>query len=137
MHVNTHARAHAHTHTHIYIYIYIAGKRKRERERERGGERERERKGDNMENQIDKFCDDDSLFHFRKCIVFSQTIRVNFKHYPYIHISIYKTLFNPLNLKTGIIPIRTNKIFKNKILNLNNPGKELNVNKMHTANNFL
>ena len=39
----------------------------------------------------------------------------------------YKILFNPVNLELGIIPIRTNKIFKNRILILNNPGKELNV----------
>ena len=36
----------------------------------------------------------------------------------------------------GIIPIRTNKVFKNRILNLTNPGKEFNVNKIHRANNF-
>ena len=36
-----------------------------------------------------------------------------------------------------MIPIRTNEIFKNRILNLDNPGKDLNVNKIHRANNFL
>ena len=35
-----------------------------------------------------------------------------------------------------MIPIRTNKIFKNRILNLNDPSKELNVNKIHRVNNF-
>ena len=39
--------------------------------------------------------------------------------------------------RIGIIPTRTNKeIFKNRILDLNIPGKELNVNKIHRANNF-
>ena len=37
----------------------------------------------------------------------------------------------------GIIPSRINKMFKNGILDLNNPGQELNVNKIHKANNFL
>ena len=46
-------------------------------------------------------------------------------------------LFNQVNLESGIIPIRTNKkIFKNRIINLNIPGKELNVNKIHRANKF-
>ena len=36
----------------------------------------------------------------------------------------------------GIILVGTNEIFKNRILNLNIPGKELNVNKIHRANNF-
>ena len=31
--------------------------------------------------------------------------------------------------------MNTNKIFQNRILNLNNPGKELNVNDIHRANN--
>ena len=44
-------------------------------------------------------------------------------------------MVNPVNPELGIIPIRTNKIFENRILNLNNPGKELNVNKIHRANN--
>ena len=44
-------------------------------------------------------------------------------------------MFNPVNVEEGIIPIRTNKIFKNKILNFDIPGKELNVNKIHRANN--
>ena len=34
-----------------------------------------------------------------------------------------------------IIPIWTNKIFKYRILNLNNPGKELNENKSLKNNN--
>ena len=34
----------------------------------------------------------------------------------------------------GTIPNRTIKIFKNRILNLNNPGQELNTNKIHRAN---
>ena len=32
--------------------------------------------------------------------------------------------------------MKTNKIFKNRILNLNNPCKEFNVNKIHRANIF-
>ena len=36
-----------------------------------------------------------------------------------------------------MILVRTDKIFKNGILNLNNLGQELNVNKIHRANNFL
>ena len=50
---------------------------------------------------------------------------------------IYKILFNPVNPELGIIPIRTSKMFKNRISNLNNPIKELNVNKINRANNFL
>ena len=42
----------------------------------------------------------------------------------YIYVYIYKILFNPVNPESGIIPIRINK---NRILNLNIPGKELNV----------
>ena len=42
--------------------------------------------------------------------------------------------FKPVNPELGIIPISTTKIFKNRILDLNNPGKELNVNKIHRAN---
>ena len=49
----------------------------------------------------------------------------------------YKILFNPVNSELGTIPNRTNKIFKNRILNLSNPGQELNVNKILRANNFL
>ena len=41
-------------------------------------------------------------------------------------------LFDP-----GIIPTKRDKILKNGILDLNNPGKKLNVNKIHTANHFL
>ena len=36
----------------------------------------------------------------------------------------------------GIILNRANKIFKNKISNLNDSAQELNVNKIHRANNF-
>ena len=46
-------------------------------------------------------------------------------------------LFNPVNPELGTILSRTNKIFKNRILNLNNPGQGLNVNKNHRANYFL
>ena len=53
-----------------------------------------------------------------------------------IYIYIY-ILYNPVNPELGIIPNWTNKIFKNRILNLNNPDKELNVNKIHRANDFL
>ncbi len=42
-------------------------------------------------------------------------------------------LFNPVNPELGTIPSRTIKIFKNRILNLSNPGQELNVNKIHIA----
>ena len=71
------------------------------------------------------------------------------EHYIYIYIyiythtcrcacvCIYKILFNTVNLESGTIPTRTNKIFKNRILNLSNPSQELNVNKIHRANNFL
>ena len=34
----------------------------------------------------------------------------------------------------GTIPSRTIKILKNRILNLSNPGQELNTNKIHRAN---
>ena len=37
----------------------------------------------------------------------------------------------------GTISSRTNKIFKNRILNLNNPGQKLNVNKIDCANYLL
>ena len=39
----------------------------------------------------------------------------------YIYIYIYKNLFNPVNPEVEIIPKRTKKIFKNKILNSSNP----------------
>ena len=52
-------------------------------------------------------------------------LQVNYIKKNYIYI--YKILFNPENLEEGIIPIRTNKIFKNRILNSDIPGKELNV----------
>ena len=55
----------------------------------------------------------------------------------YMMIYIYKILFNPVIPESGIIPIRTNRILQNRILNLNNPGKKLNVNKIHRVNNFL
>ena len=51
-----------------------------------------------------------------------------------IYIYIYIYVRYP---ELGIILIRTNKIFKNRILSLNNSGQELNVNKIHRANNFL
>ena len=35
-----------------------------------------------------------------------------------------------------MIPIKTNKIFKKRILNQNNTSKELSVNKIHRANIF-
>ena len=54
-----------------------------------------------------------------------------------MYIYIYIILFSPVNPEKGIIPIRTNKIVKKRILNLDNPGKELHVNKIHRANNFL
>ena len=46
-------------------------------------------------------------------------------------------LFNPVNPELGIIPSKTQKIFKNRILNLSNPGQKLNVNKIHRAKKFL
>ena len=51
-------------------------------------------------------------------------------------VCIYKTIFNPVNPELGTIPSRTNKIFKKRILNLSNPGQELNENKIHRANYF-
>ena len=50
----------------------------------------------------------------------------------YIYIYIY-ILFNPINPELGTIPSRTNRIFKNRILNLSNPNQEFNVNKIHRA----
>ena len=50
--------------------------------------------------------------------------------------NIYKILFNPVNPELGTIPSRSNKIFKNRMSNLTNPGQELQVNKIHRANNF-
>ena len=55
----------------------------------------------------------------------------------HIYIYIYKILFNPVNAELGTIPSRSNKTFENRILNLNNPGQELNVNNIQCANNFL
>ena len=55
--------------------------------------------------------------------------------YPYIYIYIYIS-FNTVNPVKGIILIWTNQIFKSRILNLNNPGNELNINKIHGANIF-
>ena len=46
-------------------------------------------------------------------------------------------IFNPVNLELRKIPSRTNKILKNRTLNLSNPGQELNVKKIHRANIFL
>ena len=46
-------------------------------------------------------------------------------------------IFNTVNPEWGIIPMGTNKIFKNRVLNSNNSGKELNVNKIHRANNII
>ena len=56
--------------------------------------------------------------------------------YTHTHTHIYIS-FNPVNLEFGTIPSWTNKIFKNRIINLSNPSQELNVNKIHRANNFL
>ena len=53
-----------------------------------------------------------------------------------MYINIY-ILFNPVNPELGTIPSMTNKIFENRIVNLSNPGQEVNVNKIHIANNFL
>ena len=46
----------------------------------------------------------------------SQTLSFGGKIY------IYKILFNPVNSELGTILSKTNKIFKNRILNLSNPG---------------
>ena len=43
-------------------------------------------------------------------------------------------IFNPVNPELGRIPSRTIKILKNRILNLINPGQEINANKIHRAN---
>ena len=51
-------------------------------------------------------------------------------------VCVCKISFNQGNTEQGIIPIRTNKIFKNRILNFNIPSKELNLNKFHRANIF-
>ena len=53
-----------------------------------------------------------------------------------LYIYIYK-IFNPVNLELWLIPSGTYKIFKNRIINLNNHGQEPNVNIIHRANNFL
>ena len=42
-----------------------------------------------------------------------------------------KAVFNIVNPELETIPRRTNKILKNRISNLSNPGQELNVNKIH------
>ncbi len=47
------------------------------------------------------------------------------------------TVFDPVNPELGAIPSRTNEIFKNRILNLSNPGQEPNVIKIRRANYFL
>ena len=41
------------------------------------------------------------------------------------------TVFNSVNPEFGTITSRTIKIFKNRILNLSNPGQEYNANKFH------
>ena len=43
-------------------------------------------------------------------------------------------VFNPVNPQLGTIPSRTINIFRNRILNLSNPGNELSANKIHRAN---
>ena len=45
-------------------------------------------------------------------------------------------VFNPVNPNLGTIQRSTIKIFKNRILNLNNQGQELNANKIYRANYF-
>ena len=66
-------------------------------------------------------------------IVFNKTCINNnsLRRYTLLYI-----LFNPVNLEEGIIPIRINKIFENRISNLNNPGEALNANKNHWENNL-
>ena len=46
----------------------------------------------------------------------------------------YKSVFNPVTLKSETIPSRTIKIFKYRLLYLSNPSQELNTNKIHKAN---
>ena len=53
--------------------------------------------------------------------------------YIYIYIYIYKTIFQAVNPELGTIPSRTIKIFKYRILNLSNPGQEIDANKIHRA----
>ena len=53
-----------------------------------------------------------------------------------MYVCIYKTVFNPVNSELGTIPSRTNEIFKNRILNLSNPGQELNLNEIHRENDL-
>ena len=53
-----------------------------------------------------------------------------------LYIYLYMTVFNPVNSESGTVPSRTIKIFKNGILNLSNPGQELNANKLHRVNYF-
>ena len=57
--------------------------------------------------------------------------------YVCMYVCMYKILFNPMNLELGIMPIRTHRIFKNRILNSNNPDKKLKVNKIPRAKNIL
>ena len=52
-------------------------------------------------------------------------------------VCVCKIFFNAVNPEFEIIPRKTNNIFKNRILNLNNPGHEVNVYKIHRENNFL
>ena len=72
-------------------------------------------------------------------LIWSHSMRVSLSAYALFSRSlyIYKILFDPLNLELGTIPIQTNKIFKNRISNLINPGQELNLNKILIVNNFL
>ena len=48
-----------------------------------------------------------------------------------MYIYIYMREFNPVYPELGTIPSRTIKIFENRILNLGNPGQELNAIKIH------
>ena len=77
------------------------------------------------------FCDQLSNLH-NKEMLSSGCVYVYIYIYIYIYICVCNVL-NPVNLKMGIIPSRTN----NRILNLSNPGQELNVNKINRTNNIL
>ena len=46
-------------------------------------------------------------------------------------------VFNPVNPELRTIPSRIIRIFKNRTLNLSNPGQELNVIKIYRVNYFL
>ena len=67
--------------------------------------------------------------------IYMRYIYIEMCVYIYIYIYIY-TVFNPVNLELGTIPSRTIKTIKIRILNLSNPGQELNANKIHRANYF-